>query len=142
MILLDTDHVSVLNRPGTAPAEDLMARVEAATGERVTITIISVVEQFRGWAAAINRAKDIAEEIRGYAGLSQFVELLRGLTVVPFDAAAADLYASLRSQKTPRRQHGFEDRFDRTREGRLTLVGQLRDFRKVPGLRVEDWLRP
>jgi predicted nucleic acid-binding protein len=64
VILLDTDHLSVLNRPDTPRAEALMARIAAASDERVTITIISVVEQFRGWAAEINRAKNIAQEVR------------------------------------------------------------------------------
>jgi len=101
-----------------------------------------VVEQFRGWAAAINRAKDIAEEIRGYAGLSQFVELLRGLTVVPFDAAAADLYASLRSQKLRVGSMDLKIASIALAKDALLLLANLRDFRKVPGLRVEDWLRP
>jgi tRNA(fMet)-specific endonuclease VapC len=142
VILLDTDHVSVLNRLGTAPAEDLMARVQAATGERVTITIISVVEQFRGWAAAINRAKDIAEEIRGYEGLSRFVELLRGLTVIPFDETAADVYASLRSRKLRIGRMDLKIASIALAKDALLLSANLRDFRKVPGLRVEDWLRP
>jgi tRNA(fMet)-specific endonuclease VapC len=142
VILLDTDHLSILNRPGTAAAEDLMARVEAASGERVTITIISVVEQFRGWAAAINRAKDVAEEIRAYAGLSQVVEILRGMTVVPFDAAAADELVRLRSRKPRIGSMDLKIAAIALARDALLLSANLRDFRRVSGLRVEDWLRP
>jgi len=142
VILLDTDHLSVLNRPGTAPAEDLMARVQAASGERVTITIISVVEQFRGWAASINRARDVAEEIRGYAALSRFVEILRGMTVITFDATAADEFVRLRSQKLRIGSMDLRIASIALVRDALLLSANLRDFGRVPGLRVEDWLRP
>jgi tRNA(fMet)-specific endonuclease VapC len=142
VILLDTDHLSVLNRPGTSGAESLMARIEAASDERVTITIISVVEQFRGWASEINRAKDIAQEVRSYSGLSRFVEILRGMTVIPFDAAAAVEFERLRGQKLRIGTMDLKIAAIALANGALLLSANLRDYRKVPGLRVEDWLRP
>jgi tRNA(fMet)-specific endonuclease VapC len=118
-----------------------MARVQAASGERITITIISVLEQFRGWAAAINRAKDVTEELRGYAGLSQFVELLRGFTVVPYDAVAANEFARLRGEKLRIGSMDLKIAAIAVVRNALLLSANVRDFRKGPGLRVEDWLR-
>jgi tRNA(fMet)-specific endonuclease VapC len=141
VILLDTDHLSVLNRPDTPRAEALMARIEEASEGRVTITIISVVEQFRGWAAEINRAKDIAQEVRSYEGLSRFVGVLRGMTVIPFDATAAAEFVRLRRMNLRIGTMDLKIAAIALANDTLLLPANLRDFGKVPGLRVENWLR-
>ncbi len=140
MILLDTDHLSVLNHPGTPRAEALMARIAAASDQPVTITIISVVEQFRGWAAEINTAKDVVQEVRCFKGLNQFVEILRGMTVVPFDDRAAGEFVRLRRQKLRIGTMDLKIAAIALATGALLLSANRRDFAKVPGLRVEDWL--
>ena len=65
-------------------------------------------------------------------------EAVAVMPVVPFDQAAAQIYAGL-----PFRRH----RFDRLIAAHalaldVTLVtGNIRDFADVPGLKVEDWTR-
>lgn len=117
-----------------------MARIAAASDQPVTITIISVVEQFRGWAAEINTAKDVVQEVRCFKGLNQFVEILRGMTVVPFDDRAAGEFVRLRRQKLRIGTMDLKIAAIALATGALLLSANRRDFAKVPGLRVEDWL--
>src|SRR4029450_9345151 len=98
--------------------------------------------QFRDWVAAINRSKHIGEEVRSYAGLSRFVELLRGMTVIPIDVAAADEFVRLRSQKLRIGSMDLRIAAIALVKGALLLPANVRDCGMVPGLRVEDWLRP
>lgn len=140
MILLDTDHLSILNLPGTPRAEALMAHIAEATEERINITIISVVEQFRGWAADINRARGVDREIRSYARLSQFVEILRGITVVAFDAQAADEFVRLRCFGFRIGTMDLKIAAIAVANDALLLTANRRDFAKIPGLRFENWL--
>jgi hypothetical protein len=57
MILVDTDHLSVVintHAPGHAA---FMARVHASGELSPSTTIVSVEEQCRGWLAQINRIR-------------------------------------------------------------------------------------
>lgn len=54
MILLDTDHLSVLLDQRDARRERLRQRMDAES-ENVACTIISFEEMLRGWLAAIRR---------------------------------------------------------------------------------------
>jgi hypothetical protein len=54
MILLDTDHLTVLRfRQGERCAR-LVARMDATFGETFGTTIVNVAEQMKGWLAAVN----------------------------------------------------------------------------------------
>jgi hypothetical protein len=49
MILLDTDHLTILKYPANPRCTSLIARLEASQDEEIGTTIISVEEQWRGW---------------------------------------------------------------------------------------------
>jgi predicted nucleic acid-binding protein len=55
MILIDTDHLSVLTEPRHALRAALMNKL-ASAAEPVGIPIVVVEEQLRGWLAQIRRA--------------------------------------------------------------------------------------
>jgi len=48
MIVLDTDHLTVLRFGSSERCTRLVARMEAATGETFGTTIINVAEQMKG----------------------------------------------------------------------------------------------
>lgn len=62
MILLDTDRLTVLEIPGSARRDRLIARMALAT-EVIGTTIVNVEEQMRGWIASIAK-----ERVGGTAG--------------------------------------------------------------------------
>jgi len=57
MIILDTDHSSVLKYPGTERYNRLVARLAGPVDEVVAVNIIGVEEQMRGWLASIAKEK-------------------------------------------------------------------------------------
>lgn len=120
----------------------MAGRLQASSEQPFGTTIISVIEQFRGWSAQINRAKDLSQEISAYDRFGHFLELLRQVPVFPFDAAAADEFARLRSLKLRIGSMDLRIAAIALVNDALLLSANLRDFRRVPGLRVEDWLRP
>lgn len=81
---------------------------------------------------------------RGSAPLTQRVEqLLQALAVLPLDAPAdehyADIRAALERSGTPIGSHDlFIAAHARSRDMTL-LTRNLREFQRVPGLRIEDW---
>ena len=67
MIILDTDHVTILQFPQNPHCEELANRLDAANDE-IVLTVITVEEQMRGWLAKINQAKYPEEQIHPYNG--------------------------------------------------------------------------
>ena len=61
MYLLDTDHMSILERGGTA-ALTLTLKLSALSDSEVATTIVSYEEQCKGWLAKTAREKDEFED--------------------------------------------------------------------------------
>jgi tRNA(fMet)-specific endonuclease VapC len=51
MLVLDTDHLSVLDHESGTSARQLSARLSAAAAEGIATTIVNFEEQMRGWLA-------------------------------------------------------------------------------------------
>ena len=138
MIVLDTDHLSALHQGGPT-ATRLLARLQAADQDTV-ITIITVEERIQGWMAEINKAPTAEAKVAHYAKLQQVVIAFGRWNILPFDLAAAARYDTLR---TSLRRMGSLDLMIAAialNHDALLLSANLRDFRPVPGLRVEDWI--
>lgn len=137
MILLDTDtltlhqhgHARLLDRCRTAP-------------EVPTITIITRIEVLRGRHDAVLKAEDGARLLRANHVLDLTLQHLAEFAVVPVDSAAAAAFDRLLVTKGLRRI-GRADLLTASiaLANRAILVTRnLKDFRKVPGLQVENWV--
>lgn len=60
MIILDTDHLSVLKYSGSKSFEQLAKRMADSTDQAFVTTAISLKEQLRDWLAQFDRSKDAA----------------------------------------------------------------------------------
>ena len=69
MILLDTDHLSLLQYQTNPRCQELTARMNASTDQQIGTTIISVEEQWRGWFAVIARTKAVRRQVKAYQEL-------------------------------------------------------------------------
>jgi tRNA(fMet)-specific endonuclease VapC len=57
MIILDSDHLTIVQR-GSGPAYEVLAgRLDAAAPEPICVTIVSFEEQMRGWLAYSAKAR-------------------------------------------------------------------------------------
>jgi tRNA(fMet)-specific endonuclease VapC len=136
MLILDTDHFSELMR-GSMPGEHL---AQLLTGREIATTIITLDEQARGWLGRIRQAKSIAETVFGYSKLQRLFTVAASWTVLAFDDEAAAVFNDL-SRK--RLKIGTMDlriaSIARARDSTL-LSRNIRDFERVPGLDVQNWL--
>ena len=138
MLILDTDHLTALDRGGAASAY-LLRRLEPHRSE-VCTTIVSVGEQLGGLLSLIGSAKTDDTRIERYERLSQRLERVGDYTVLQWTAAAQARFNLMRRARI---RIGTQDL--RIASTALTLnatllSANLRDFAKVPGLRVENWL--
>jgi len=76
MIILDTDHVTVLRYPEHSQYGILAANMHGSVDPEFASTVISVEEQMRGWLAAIRRARRVHGQILYYTRLVIMVRFM------------------------------------------------------------------
>ena len=62
MIVLDTDHISVLQHEESVAADQLWQRL-ADSRELIVTSAVTVEEQTRSWLALINRYSDVDQQV-------------------------------------------------------------------------------
>lgn len=129
--LLDTNIVSVLVRAPTGPVTEHIRTV----GERQVCTSIIVAAELRYGAAK-----------RGSARLLSQLELVLGaLEVLPFEVPADEVYGDIRAQlERAGRMIGGNDLLIAAQALAMdctVVTDNQREFKRVKGLRVENWLR-
>ncbi len=65
-VILDTDHLSVLQWQEQPACERLLARLDQLPADDIATTIISFQEQVEGWLAYLKRARKPADVVRAY----------------------------------------------------------------------------
>jgi tRNA(fMet)-specific endonuclease VapC len=104
------------------------------------VPVICVEEQCKGWLAKIHRAREVHQQIPGYEQLINLFRFLADWEIVSFQAAAADTFNDFRKQKVRIGSQDLKIAAIALNHHALLLSANLRDFRQVPGLRVENWL--
>jgi tRNA(fMet)-specific endonuclease VapC len=140
MILLDTDHLTILKYAESPRAEALNARLDQCADREIATTILSVEEQWRGWFAVIARHRDVRRQVKPYTQLVELHKFLNKWTILPFDEPAADRFEQLRSSGVRVGSMDLKIASIALVHGALVLSANLQDFEPVPGLRVENWL--
>jgi tRNA(fMet)-specific endonuclease VapC len=139
MIFLDTDHVSILTVKGSTGHDTLIRKLKGST-EPIAVPIVSVEEQCKGWLAKIHRERDIYLQISPCERLAELFRFFEDWRIVLVDERAADRFVDLRSQKIRIGTQDLKIAAIALANDALLLLANLRDFQKVPGLRVENWL--
>ena len=141
MILLDSDHLTILTYPGSEQYTRLADRMAASADQTFATTIVNAEEQLRGWLAEINRYRTPHQQLSAYDGMQNYLEFLRKFPLMAFDVPAADEFDRLRRMKVRIGSMDSKIACIALVHNVLLLSANLRDFQKVPGLRVENWLR-
>ena len=139
MVLLDTDHLSVLAFPDSSKHVLLSNRIQDSEEEFGT-TIVCIEELLRGWLALIHKKRDVHDQIAAYFALGKLWDFFRDWRILPFEQSSADTFKSLRRQKVRIGSQDLKIASIAFAHDALVLSANLRDFRQVPGLRVENWL--
>ena len=141
MILLDSDHLTILTYPGSEQYIRLSDRMATSADQAFATTIVNAEEQLRGWLAEINRYRTTHQQIPAYDGMQIYLEFLREFPTMAFDAPAADEFDRLRRMKVRIGSMDLKIASIALVHNVLLLSANLRDFQQVPGLRVENWLK-
>jgi tRNA(fMet)-specific endonuclease VapC len=137
MYLLDTDTLSALHKDNP----NVVARFAQADA-KVATTIITKIEILRGRIEFVRKAATGDEVLRAQQWFTRSEELLAGVEIVPFDAAAAKLFDGLRAISRFRKI-GHADLLIASiaLAQRATLVTRnVRDFQAIPRLNVQNWM--
>jgi tRNA(fMet)-specific endonuclease VapC len=140
VILLDTDHLSILSITEGSGHARLRGKLNAIDSGELGTTIISVEELTRGWLAHIKRFREPHRQVVPYARLGKLMEFLTGWSIKEFDDLAADLFVELRQRRIRIGSMDLKIASIAMVHDALLLSANLRDFRQVPGLQVESWL--
>jgi tRNA(fMet)-specific endonuclease VapC len=141
MILLDTDHLTVLKYPENPQCARLQARMAASSDPIFAITIVNAEEQLRGWLAEISRQRTPQQQIPAYERLRTLLDFLRPFPWIAFDERAADEFERLRKEKVRIGSMDLKIASIALVHNVLLLSANLRDFEQVPNLQVENWLK-
>ena len=140
MIVLDSDHVSVLQFPESVKAEALRDRLASAGDSTVSTTAVTIEEQTRGWLAAIRSAKDVNRQVPFYSRLVGLFEFFVEWDILPFDDTAAEKFTELRRNGVRIGSMDLKIASIALIRNATLLSSNLKDFQQVAGLSVEDWL--
>ncbi len=137
--LLDTDHLSILQRQTGDAYRNLAQRMAQHSPSDFAISIVTFHEQMLGSHAYINRARSLNQVTKGYEIMARIVSDFRLIPVLPFDANAAVAYADLKTQRIQLAKMDARIAAIALSRDLTVLTRNDRDFGKVAGLVIEDW---
>ncbi len=141
MILIDTDHATLLKYPESERGRRFIERLSAVPeSETIGVAIVTIEERMRGWLAVLAKEKTALRQVVGYGELAKLFEFYQEFEIVPFDEAVASQCDALRGQRLRMGTMDLKIAATALVNNALLLSANLRDFQRVPGLRVENWL--
>lgn len=141
MILIDTDHATFFKYPESDRGARFISRLKALPQtETLGVSIVTVEERMRGWLAAIAKERSAARQVTGYRELANLFDFYQEFEIAPFDTSAATAFDDLKRQRLRIGTMDLKIAATALTQNALLLSCNLSDFKKVPGLRVENWL--
>lgn len=139
MYILDTDHLSTIERGGD-DMERLLSRLDGVAVQEITVTVISYEEQTRGWLAQIARAKNLEMQIESYRLFNKHPDNFCKFLVLNFDDQAADVFRRLKQARIRIGTMDLKIASIALANHATLLTRNLSDFNQVPDLQSENWL--
>ena len=140
MIILDSDHLSILRYHNSERALKLVARLNQATEKPIATSIANVEEVMRGWLSAIAKERRIERQLSAYRELGELFTFFSGFTIALLDSNAAGLFNGFRKSGVKIATMDLKTACIAMASNALLLTANRRDFEKVPGLKFENWL--
>ncbi|AKG20578.1 type II toxin-antitoxin system VapC family toxin [Calothrix sp. 336/3] len=137
--LLDTDHISFLQRRSSVEFSRLTLRMGQYSPDDFALSIVSLHEQVLGAHDFINRGQTNNDVVRGYTLLVEILQSFSSAPVLPFDAKASAIFEDLKKQKIKVSTMDLRIATIALSRNLILLTRNERDFGKVPGLVTENW---
>jgi len=106
MILLDTDHLSILQLKISDRRNRLVSRIGLAVDERFAAPIVGVEEQMRGWLSSIAKERQARRQVASYRDLGSLFEIFAASEII--NSGPTELPSlNLRGSKISKRRYGL-----------------------------------
>jgi tRNA(fMet)-specific endonuclease VapC len=139
MIVLDTDHISLLQHPDSAEGQCLVQRLIASSDRDIVTTVITVEEQMRGWLQVIARYRELQQQAAYYDKLIEFIRFFAKWRILPLEDSAIQSFRRLQEDRVRIATTDLKIAAISVANNATLLSRNMQDFQRVPGLRVEDW---
>ena len=139
MVVLDSDHMSLLEWTDSPTTRRLANRLRQLPEGEVATTVINYEEQTRGWMTLIASTRKVADQIQAYRRLKIQLDIFCGLTILLFDELAAVEFTRLKRIVPRLGTMDLKIAAIVVASDATLLSRNHRDFDKVPGLKIEDW---
>ena len=77
MLVLDTDHLSLLQWNVGVEGRRLEKRLSEVDADEIVTTIVNFEEQMRGWLSYLAKARTVVQQLEAYRRLSRHLEYYR-----------------------------------------------------------------
>ena len=138
MYILDTDHLSLIQRNGQE-GKNILAKLAKTSVPEIAVTVITYEEQVRGRLGVLSRARTLDEQVLAYQGLQQLATNYQSIVVVPFSHAAAIEHQGLRKVYPRLGNMDLKIAAIVITNKAILLTRNQSDFGQIAGLRIEDW---
>ncbi len=135
LYVLDTDTLTLFEKNHPV----VSAHVRAHQANELAITVLSVEQQLSGWYTELRRARGHEKLARVYLKLANNAKFLSRLDILTFSEAAIIRYEQLRSRKINIGKMDLRIAAVALEQQAILVTRNLRDFRRIPGLQIEDW---
>jgi tRNA(fMet)-specific endonuclease VapC len=138
MYILDTDHLSILERGG-ASAQQLRQRLKQTNAALICTTIVNYEEQMRGWLAQAAKVNEIDAQIRIYRKLEQNLAIFCKMQILSFDNGFATKFHQLRKAYPRLGTMDLKIAAIAITQNTVLLTRNLSDFGQITEIQAEDW---
>lgn len=133
--ILDTDILTLLQDGDPIVRQHVVNHPQQAAA----ITVIGVEEQLSGWYSRLRRAKTPPQLAQVYERLTRNVTYLSGTTILTFTEPAILRFERLKAQRLNVSGNDLRIAAITLEHGGILVTRNLRDFKHIPNLVVEDW---
>lgn len=138
-VVVDTNHFAELVH-GTERGKFMLQRFSESEVDVFT-TIVTAQEVTEGWSAFIRKQKaGSIKQIHGYQQFQHSLEMLMELSMLTFDSQAAAIFMDLRKASSKVGTQDLKIASICLAHDATLLTRNVKDFKTIPGLRIENWL--
>ena len=138
MVILDTDHLSLIQRNGIE-GKRILSRLANIPETEVSVCVVTYEEQVRGRLSVLSKAKLIEEQVLAYQGLQQLIRDYQLISVIGFDHIAASEYQRLRKAYPRIGNMDLRIAAVTLTQKAVLLTRNTSDFGQISELTIEDW---
>jgi tRNA(fMet)-specific endonuclease VapC len=135
LYLFDTDTLTLYQRLHAAVVRNVFYHL----ADDIQVTSVTLEEQLSGWFTMMRSAKTPQQVETAHNRLSEAIRSLSLWDIVPFTVNAVTRYQDLLRQRLNVGGNDLRIGSIALETGAIVVTRNLRDYRRIPKLRCEDW---